>query len=196
MQKKLPKIYYFINEINLSDLSKLSNNINIIYRNYKKNITYNDLKVLKKFNYYAKRKIFVANNIKLAIKYKLSGIYIPSFNQKINYLSSFSIPKNFKIIGSAHNIKEVKIKKQQGCKEIFLSPLFRVKKKKNHLNIYNFNKLTNDKSLKYIALGGINQKNYKKIKLTRSSGLGSISWIKKNGLSKLRPFKFFSILNN
>tara|TARA_X000000368_G_C23019202_1_gene707180 strand:+ start:731 stop:1297 length:567 start_codon:yes stop_codon:yes gene_type:complete len=188
MQKKIPKVYYFINEINLSDLSKLSKSINIIYRNYKKKITYNELIVLKKFNYYTKRKIFIANNIKLAIKCKLSGIYIPSFNKKINYLSSFSIPKNFKIIGSAHNIKEVRIKKQQGCGEIFLSPLFRVEKKNNYLDIYNFNKLTIDDNLKYIALGGINQKNYKRIKLTKSSGFASISWIKKNGLSKLRPF--------
>ena len=38
MQKKLPKIYHFINEINLSDLSKLGKNINIIYRNYQKKI--------------------------------------------------------------------------------------------------------------------------------------------------------------
>ena len=30
--------------------------------------------------------------------------------------------------------------------------------------------------------------NYKKIKLTRSSGFAAITWIKKNGLSKLRPF--------
>ena len=102
-------------------------------------------------------------------------------------MSSFSIPKNFKIIGSAHNIKEVKTKKQQGCKEIFISPLFQVKKKTSFLNIYNFNKLTIDNKVKYIALGGIDQRNYKKIKLTKSSGFASISWVKKNGLSKLRP---------
>jgi len=196
MQKKLPKIYYFINEINLSDLSKLGKNIHIIYRNYQKRITHDDLCVLKKISYNSKKEIFIANNIKLALKYKLDGIYIPSFNKKINYLSSFSTPKSFKVIGSAHNLKEIKIKKKQGCKEIFLSPLFRVAKKNNYLNIYNFNKLTSDNDLRYIALGGINQKNYKKIVLTKSSGFASISWIKKNGLSKLRPFKCFSTLNN
>ena len=52
----------------------------------------------------------------------------------------------------------------------------------------NYSKLTIDNNLKYIALGGINQKNYKKIKLTKSFGFAGISWIKKNGLSKLRPF--------
>ena len=179
MQKKLPKIYHFINEVNLSDLSKLGKNIHIIYRNYQKKITYNELIILKKLNYYKKRKIYIANDIKLALKSKLDGVYIPAFNKKINYLSSFSIPKNFEIIGSAHNINEIKIKKKQGCNEIFLSPLFKVKKRNYFLNIYNFNKLTNDNNLKYIALGGINQKNYKKIKLTKSIGFAGISWIKK-----------------
>ena len=188
MQEFLPRVYCYVNDFNLSDLSKLGKNINIIYRNYQKKITFNELIVLKKLNHYKKRKIFIANDIKLALRSKLNGIYIPAFNKKVNYLSSFSIPKNFKIIGSAHNHKEVKIKKQQGCEEVFLSPLFKVEKKTDYLNIYNFNKLTIDNNLKYIALGGINQKNYKKIKLTKSFGFAGISWIKKNGLSKLRPF--------
>ena len=196
MQKKLPKIYYFINEINLPDLSRLSKNIHIIYRNYQKQATYEELLFLKKISNNTRKKLFIANDIKLALRLKLDGVYIPSFNKKINYLSSFSIPKNFKIIGSAHNIKEVKIKKQQGCEEIFLSPLFPVEKKTTFLGIYNFNKLTLDSELEYVALGGIKLKNYKKIRLTNSSGFAGISWIKKNGLSKLRPFKFFSILNN
>ena len=34
MQKKLPKIYCFVNEFNLTDLSILSKDISIIYRNY------------------------------------------------------------------------------------------------------------------------------------------------------------------
>ena len=188
MQKKIPKIYYFINEFNLTDLSKLSKNINIIYRNYQKKITLNELLTLKNFCNNSKRKLFISNNIKLALELKLNGIYIPSFNRKINYISTFSLPKNFKIIGSAHNFQEIQIKKKQGCKEIFISPLFRVKKKPSYLDIYNFNKLTNDKNLNFVALGGINQKNYKKIKLTKSSGFAGITWIKKNGLSKLRPF--------
>jgi thiamine-phosphate pyrophosphorylase len=48
--------------------------------------------------------------------------------------------------------------------------------------------MTLDKQSYFIALGGINEKNYKKIKLLRTNGFASISWAKKNGLSKLRPF--------
>ena len=188
MQKKIPTIYYFISDINLADLSKLGNNINIIYRNYQKKICIKDLLKLKKKCKNSKRELFISNNIKIALKHNLNGIYIPSFNRKINYISLFSLPKNFKIIGSAHNLQEIQIKKKQGCEEIFLSPLFKTKKRINYLNIYNFNKLSFDKKIKYIALGGINEFNYKLLKLTKSVGFASISWIKKNGLSKLRPF--------
>ena len=58
-----------------------------------------------------------------------------------------------------------KLKKNKVVKKFFLSPLFQVKKKKKFLNIHNFNKLIVDKKLSYIALGGINETNYKKIKL-------------------------------
>ena len=36
-----------------------------------------------------------------------------------------------------------------------------------------------------IALGGINSSNLKKLKLTKSSGFASISWIKKNQPKKI-----------
>ncbi|MDA9664102.1 thiamine phosphate synthase [bacterium] len=188
MQNKIPKIYYFINEYNLADLKKLGKNISLIYRNYQKKISYKDLLSIKKFCKLTKRKLFISNNIKLALSLRLDGIYIPSFNKKINYISSYSFPTKFQIIGSAHNYTEIQIKKKQGCKQVFISPIFKVLKNKKVLNIYNFNKLTIDKKINYIALGGISEKNYKKIKLTNSSGFAGISWIKKNGLSKLRPF--------
>ena len=188
MQNEIPKIYYFINEFNLADLKNLGKNINLIYRNYQKTIFYKELLSIKKFCKLSKRKLFISNNIKIALDLKLDGIYIPSFNKKINYLSSFSFPSKFEIIGSAHNYTEAQIKKKQGCKEIFISPIFKVIKNKRNLNIYNFNKLTRDKNLNYIALGGISEKNYKKIRLTKSVGFAGISWIKKNGLRKLRPF--------
>ena len=40
----------------------------------------------------------------------------------------------------------------------------------------------------FIALGGINKNNYKKLGLTKVVGFAGISWIKKNGLRELRPF--------
>ena len=48
--------------------------------------------------------------------------------------------------------------------------------------------MTMSKNIDFIALGGVNENNYKKLKLTKAVGFAGISWIKKNGLSKLRPF--------
>ncbi len=188
MQKILPKVYCFVNEFNLSDLSKLSKNISIIYRNYNDINYYEDVYKLKQFCKYSKNKIFLSNNIRLSIKLGLDGIYIPSFNNQINYTGSFSLPKSFKIIGSAHNLREIIIKQKQKCDEVFLSPLFKVNKSRRFLNVSRFNLIALNSNIGCIALGGINQKNYKKTKLLKSEGFATISWAKKNGLSELRPF--------
>ena len=116
-----------------------------------------------------------------------NGVYIPSFNKKINYIQSYSLPENFEIIGSAHNTFEINLKLKQKCSEIFLSPVFKVNKSKKFLGVTKFNFINLNTTINCIALGGINEKNYKKINLLRSGGFASISWAKKNGLSKLRP---------
>ena len=188
MQNFFPKIYCYINNYNLTELSKLSNNINLIYRNYNNQNDYETILKLRTFCKKEKRKLFVSNNIKLALKLKLDGVYIPSFNKKINYSSIYNMPKKFKIIGSAHNISEINLKRTQGCNEIFLSSLFKIKKSKKFLGIIKFNLISNQFKNKIIALGGVNENNYKKLKTTNSIGFASINWAKKNGLRKLRPF--------
>ena len=187
MQNFLPKIYYYINEYNLTELSKLSNNINLIYRNYDKQNNFDTILKLIDFTKKTNRKLFIANDIKLALNYKLSGVYIPSFNNKINFNFTKNKPQKFSIIGSAHNLKEILIKEKQGCEEIFISSIFQNQKSNNFLGIVRFNLLSNKTKLKTIALGGLNKKNYKSLKSTKSVGFASISWAKKNGLSKLRP---------
>ena len=49
--------------------------------------------------------------------------------------------KNFMILGSAHNQKEIQEKISQKCKAIFLSPVFNVKKSKNYMVDLNFIKM-------------------------------------------------------
>ena len=134
------------------------------------------------------KKLFISNHIKLAVNLKLNGVYIPSFNKKINYNYIFNKPKEFNIIGSAHNLKEIKIKEKQGCDEIFISSIFQNQKSKYFLGLIKFNILARKTKLKIIALGGINEKNYRKLKSTNCIGFASISWAKKNGLRNLRPF--------
>ena len=183
MQKRISQLYYFIDEYNYAELSKLSKNINIIYRNYKKNI---DISTLISINNYCKRnriKFFISNNIKLAIKYKLDGIYIPAFNKQINFIK-YLLPKNFKIIGSAHNSIEILLKQKQGCKIIFVSPIFEIKKKNYFLDVVKFNLLTLNKKIKFVALGGITERNKNRLNLLSICGFAGISYFQKKTASQ------------
>ena len=85
-------------------------------------------------------------------------------------------------------INEIRIKKSQKCSKIFLSPIFKSKKNQKFLSTIKFNLITMSKNVNFIALGGINENNYKRLKLTRVIGFAGISWIKKNGLKEFRPF--------
>ena len=182
MQNKFSQLYYFIDEYNHSELSKLSKNINIIYRNYKKNIDISTLISIKNYCKKSKINFFISNDVNLALKYQLDGVYIPAFNKQINYIK-FLLPINFKIIGSAHNSREILIKEKQGCNVIFLSPIFKVKKKNYFLNIIKFNLLTLNKKTKFVALGGINNKNLNKLNLLNICGYAGISYFQKKTAS-------------
>ncbi len=109
---------------------------------------------------------------------------MPSFNKRLIY-KNFKLRNKFQIIGSAHSVPEIKIKEMQNCEEIFISPIFKTSKHKNFLDILKFNLLTKETKREIIALGGINAGNLRKISLTKSKGIASISWIKKNGLNKI-----------
>ena len=74
------------------------------------------------------------------MKLNLDGAYIPSFNNELYHLA-YSFKKNFNLIGSAHNLKEIKLKEKQKVNKIFISSLF--KKNKNYLGIYKFKLLSN-----------------------------------------------------
>ena len=180
MHKNL-KIYYFIENFNFKELSNINKSINIVFRNYS-NINYlDDLLKVKEFCKKKRICLYLSNNIKLAKSLLLDGVYLPAFNKKLSY-NNLNLPQNFKIIGSAHNASEIKIKEKQNCDEIFLSPIFKTDKHKSYLGAVKFNLQAIETKKKIVALGGINPDNLKKVRLTRSIGIASISWIKKNGL--------------
>ena len=177
MKKNLPKIFIFLDYCNDKILSNYGPDVGIIYRNYNTVKRENELikvaKACKKKGY----KLFVSNNYKLAIKVKADGIYIPSFNKTKRFLNVEK--KNFIIIGSAHNQKEIHQKILQKCTAIFLSPVFYVDKSNKYLDIYKFNCLSNSNKVNIFALGGINKKNIKKLKLLNIKGFGGINIFKK-----------------
>ena len=175
----LSNVYYFIDKFDRGEILKLDKKINIIFRNYRITNIDSEIEKIKNLCKSSSRKIFIAGNIRVALKYRLDGIYIPAFDNKLNYMN-LNLTKNFKVIGSAHNIKEVKIKEKQGCTNIFISPIFHNPKNNSFLGIIKFNLINLFTNVKTIALGGINQNNINLLKLTKVEGYASITWIKKN----------------
>ena len=174
-------VYYFINEFNKKEIEKLSSKIPLIYRNYDNKKDSVKLKKLVLFCKNERRKVYISNNLKAAIKYNFDGLYIPSFNKCLNFRNI--VKDNFEIIGSAHNLIELKIKEKQGCSTIFLSPIFKNDKKKKYLDVVKANLLMNFTRNKIVLLGGINFKTFRRSKMCAPSGIAAISWIKKNGPS-------------
>ena len=111
--------YYFINNFDTNIINKQDSKTIIIYRNYSSKKIDEKL-ILKIKNYCKKRgnKFYLSNNIKLAIKFNLDGAYIPSFNKNTKHLA-YSFKKNFNIVGSAHNLKEIRTKENQNVRKIF-----------------------------------------------------------------------------
>jgi len=170
------KKYYFINNTDTNNIDKQDDQTIIIYRNYSSK-KINEKLILKIKKHCIKRniKFYLCNNIKLALKLDLDGAYIPSFNKKTNHLA-YSFKKKFKIVGSAHNLKEIRIKEKQKVEKIFISSLF--KKNKNYLGINKFKKLTSLTKKNVVALGGISKNNLKKLNLLKNSEFAGISYFK------------------
>ena len=166
--------YYFINKFDTNSIDKQDNQTAIIYRNYTSSGTKKSV-IIKIKNYCAKKnkKFYLSSNVKLAINLNLDGAYIPAFNKSFSPLK-YSYKKNFKFVGSAHNLKEINTKKLQKIKKIFLSSLF--KKNKNYLGINKFKIISKYTSHKIVALGGISKNNIKKLKLLGIKEFAGISY--------------------
>ena len=173
MHNKTLNRYYFIKKFDQSHIDKQSKKTIIIFRNYDQDI---DKKLILTIKNYCKKKgnkFLISNNIKLAIKLNLDGAYIPSFNKNKKHLS-YSLKKNFIILGSAHNVYEVRTKELQNVDAIFLSSIF--KRNKNYLGINKFKSLSLLSGKPFIALGGISVNNVKKLALTNCHGFAGISF--------------------
>ena len=175
MHNNLPKQYYFIEKFDKKILKNLSTETAIIYRNYSKNINKLEILKLREFCNKKKLRLFLSNNFKLALKFNLDGAYIPSFNKSFNHLN-FSLKKDFIILGSAHNLREIRIKELQKVDAIFLSSIF--KKNNNYLGLFKFLNLSSLSKKNVIALGGISHKNIKKLHIINLWGFAGISYFK------------------
>ena len=98
MQKKNPYIFYFIDKYNIDELTNLEKNIDLIYRNYKKKLKIDEIKSIHKFCKTNKRNLYLSNDVKLALILVLCGVYIPSFNNCLNFDAKHSLPDIFEIL--------------------------------------------------------------------------------------------------
>ncbi len=178
LKKKYFLIIESIKDIHLSNIKK-TGKINIIYRKKDTEDNISELFNFRKICKIKKIKLFIANDINLCRLLKADGIYISANNFNL----SFRRYKNFnlQIIGSAHDRKEILIKKYQGCSEIIFSRLFKTsyKFKKDYLGIVKFNLLNISNDNKLIPLGGIRLSNLNKIKMLNCSSFVIFSEIKK-----------------
>jgi len=175
MKKIFYKHYVFLGKIN--DLIKENlvkfNNINIIIDIDKKDKRglENELSIIK----FAKKNnipFLFKNDFQKCIKFNAFGIFIEGNYKKIT--KPMLLKKNFHIIGGAHNQLEYAQKLRQKCHLLMLSPLFFNEKysKNKILNISKFNQKALNWKIKLCALGGINSRTLKKIKLTKCMAIG------------------------
>ena len=173
MHYNIPNKFYFINTFIKKNIDKLDANTGVIYRNYHKKL--NIKEIIAARNYCVKKKLrfYLSNNFKLALKLGLDGAYLPSFNRDFNHLN-YKIRPSFVVMGSAHNVKEMRIKEAQKVDLVFISSIF--KKNKNFLGIYKFRIIKNLTEKKVIALGGISKKNIRKLNLLNCYGVSGITY--------------------
>ena len=184
------KYFLFIETIKDIELSniKLINKFTIIYRNKKKVDKFNELLRFRRFCKSKRIDLYIANNFKLMAQLNADGLYISSNNRSLA-LSKYR-KSNYKVIGSAHNLKELNLKVLQGCTFIIFSRLFKTsyKNKKDFLGITKFNLFCLSRKEVLIPLGGINLENLNKLNLVKTNYLAILSEVKK------KPAKIFSRL--
>ena len=176
-----------IKDIDLRNI-KLINRYIIIYRNTHK---IENIDKLVRFRRYCKSKkidFYVSNDEKLTSDLKADGLYISAHNKNLRLAKLKK--SNYKIIGSAHNIKELNIKMLQGCSSIIFSRLFKVSDplKKGFLGVIKFNLFKLSRKENLVPLGGINLSNLTKLKMVKSNSFALLSEIKK------KPAKLFNRL--
>ena len=187
MNKIFYKHYVFLEEINnfIKDNLVKFTNINIIIdinQNNSKNLE-NQLSIIK----FAKKNripFLIKNDFQKSVKYKANGIFLSSDHKKI--IKPILLKKNFCIVGSTHNQLEYAQKLKQKCHLLMLSPLFFNEKysKNRILNILKFNNKSIDWKANICALGGINSKTLKKVKLTKCVAVAFKKFISNSKIKK------------
>lgn len=175
--------YLYIDNTKLLNLNliKLRGKFTIIYRNIKKIEPYTSLMRFRKKCKEKNIDFYVANNLNLANNLGADGIYLSSYNKGFKQLN-YNRFKG-KILGSAHNYKEIFEKKRQGCKKVFLSRFLKTDyvnvNKTSFLGLLKYNLITYLVNIPLIPLGGIRTNNINLVNLVNTDRFAIYSEVKK-----------------
>lgn len=187
IKKQINNNYVFLDKINFlikSNLLKFRR-INIIINtsNENKKEIENIIRFARRFRI----PFYIKNSFKYCVKYKSAGVFIESINKKTQRPQL--LKKNFVIIGSVHNQLEYIQKVRQNCSILTFSPIFFNEKysKNKILGILKFNLISLNWNKEISALGGINLRNIKQIKLTRAKSISFHKLILSPNIKKPAP---------
>jgi thiamine-phosphate pyrophosphorylase len=180
------KYFFFVENTKNIDFNKIKKlyKFNIIYRS--KEIKEKMSTLLKFRNICKKNRInfYIANHVEHLRYLNADGLYISAYNNNLKYTRLKNL--KYKIIGSAHNIKEIQIKKMQGCQTIFISRLFKTnyKNKYGYLGLVKYNLFSVNNIL--APLGGINKYNLNYLKNIKCNSFAlSSAFINDNSMCKM-----------
>tara|TARA_B100000989_G_scaffold255041_1_gene203810 strand:- start:879 stop:1430 length:552 start_codon:yes stop_codon:yes gene_type:complete len=178
----LPEKWFFLKDLenkNLETLKKINSNIGVIFINkdYSSSVVSSREKSL--FNFCRSNSItyLINGSLETAIRLRAKGIFIP-----INNLIKKKSNKNLICATTVHNKQEIIISNSKKFDLVFLSSVFftNTHRKALPLNPLRFLNLSKFIKSNIYALGGVNEKNIKRLKCNKLHGFGGISFFKEN----------------
>ena len=189
--KSIKKWFFFnpFNNTSIIAFNKLTNDVGVIFLNRSKKSENQFIEIIRDFiiSCIQKKIPFLINSsMLLAVKYNANGIFVDLNNeQALNSKRRLIFKKKRKklIVASViHNYSEMNIFNSLGLDMAFISPVFKTKthRKMNPLSRFRFFDLCKKTKSNLYALGGIDTKNFKKIKNKFLNGFGAINYFINN----------------
>tara|TARA_B100000989_G_scaffold298864_1_gene290578 strand:+ start:3634 stop:4185 length:552 start_codon:yes stop_codon:yes gene_type:complete len=178
----LPEKWFFLKDLekkSLNALKKIDSNVGVIFLNkdYSNSIPSFKEKSLFKFCKLNNINYLINGSIEIAIRLRANGVF-----RQINFLKKKKINKKLILATAVHNRIEIIESNSKNIDLVFLSPAFftNTHKKARPLNPLRFVNLSKLIKCSVYALGGITEKNFKKLKCNKLRGFGGISYFKEN----------------
>lgn len=129
----------------------------------------------------SKTKLFVNERFDIALAAKVDGVHLSSNSIPVKKVHK-NVPKSFLIGVSTHSSKAARKAKIEGADFVTFSPIFETLSKPNYGEPKGLKKLSNLcdelKPFPVVALGGVNENNFRDIYKTGAKGIAGISFFR------------------